>query len=114
MALHYLEIVSPDVNALIAHYERVYALKFGAEEPEMGQARIAKQSDGSLIGIRKPLAEHESPIVRTYLAAADLEQAVKLAEAAGAQVAYPPTRQGDWGRFAIVLQGGVQHGLWQK
>ena len=31
----------------------------------------------------------------------------------GAIVAYPPTRQGARGTFAIVLHAGVQHGLWQ-
>ena len=44
----------------------------------------------------------------------DIEQAVKNAEAQGAVIAYPPTRQGARGVFAIVIQGNVQHGLWQQ
>jgi len=39
---------------------------------------------------------------------------VAEAEAAGATVAYPPTRQGDTGTWAIYLLGEVQVGLWQK
>jgi hypothetical protein len=35
-------------------------------------------------------------------------------EAAGATIAYPATRQGSQGTFAIVIQGGVEHGLWQR
>jgi hypothetical protein len=31
-----------------------------------------------------------------------------------AAIAYPPTRQGQRGTFAIVIQGDVQHGLWQR
>ena len=66
------------------------------------------------MGIRKPLAAHEQPIIRTYLAVDDIQQAVKKAEDYGAMIAYPPTRQGQRGTFAIVIQGGVQHGLWQR
>jgi predicted enzyme related to lactoylglutathione lyase len=51
---------------------------------------------------------------RTYLAVDDIEQAVKTAEASGAVVAYPPTRQGKRGTFAILFHDGVQHGLWQR
>ncbi|MGB1014645.1 MAG: VOC family protein, partial [Nannocystaceae bacterium] len=79
-----------------------------------GHARVAQKPDGSLIGIREPLAEHESPIVRAYLAVEDIDKATKAAEDAGAMVAYPPTRQGKSGVFAIVIQDGVQHGLWQR
>jgi predicted enzyme related to lactoylglutathione lyase len=46
------------------------------------------------VGIRKPLAVHEQPIVRNYLAVEDIQRAVKKAEEYGATVAYPPTRQG--------------------
>jgi predicted enzyme related to lactoylglutathione lyase len=66
------------------------------------------------VGIRKPLAAHEQPIVRTYLAVEDIQRAVKKAEDSGAIVAYPPTQQGQRGTFAIVIHGDVQHGLWQR
>jgi predicted enzyme related to lactoylglutathione lyase len=75
---------------------------------------VATQADGNLVGIRKPLAAHEQPIMRSYLAVEDIQEAVKKAEAHGAAVAYPPTRQGRRGTFAIVIQSGVQHGLWQR
>lgn len=78
----------------------------------IGQTRVALRPDGTLVGIRKPLAAHEQPVVRTYFAVDDIEQAVKNAEAQGAVIAYPPTRQGQRGVFAIVIQGSnVQHGL---
>ena len=63
--------------------------------------------DGNLVGIRKPLAAHEQPIMRTYLAVEDIQQAVRKAEGHGATVAYPPTPQGQWRTFAIVIQGDV-------
>jgi predicted enzyme related to lactoylglutathione lyase len=114
LAVHYLEIVSNDVDALAGLYQRMHGLTFGPPDADLGQARVATRPDGTLVGIRKPLAAHEQPIVRTYLAVDDIQDAVKKAEASGAVIAYPPTRQGQRGTFAIVIQGDVQHGLWQR
>jgi predicted enzyme related to lactoylglutathione lyase len=114
MAVHYLEIVSNDIDALTALYQRMHGLSFGPPDPDLGQARVATRSDGTLVGIRRPLAAHEQPIVRTYLAVEDIDAAVKKAEEHGAMIAYPPTRQGKRGTFAIVISGDVQHGLWQR
>lgn len=114
MTVHYLEIVSNDVDTLTALYQRVHGLSFGLPDADLGQARVATRADGTLVGIRKPLAAHEQPIMRTYLAVEDTHQAVKNAEDSGAAIAYPPTRQGQRGTFAIVIQGDVQHGLWQR
>ena len=80
----------------------------------LGLARVAEAADGLLIGVRAPLAEHETPIVRTYYEVADIAQAVAAAEAAGAVIAYPPTRQGDTGTWAIYFLGDIQIGLWQR
>jgi len=114
MAVHYLEIVSNDVDALTGLYQRVHGLSFGPPDTDLGQARVATQADGALVGIRKPLAEHERPIIRTYLPVEDIYQAVKEAEESGATIAYPPTRQGNQGIFAIVIEGDVEHGLWHR
>lgn len=114
VAVHYLEIVSNDADTLTALYQRMHGLAFGPPDPDLGQARVATRADGTLVGIRKPLAAHEHPIMRTYLAVEDIQQAVKKAEEHGATIAYPPTRQGPWGTFAIVIQGDVEHGLWQR
>jgi predicted enzyme related to lactoylglutathione lyase len=92
----------------------MHGLSFGPPDPDLGQARVATRADGTLVGIRKPLAAHEQPIVRNYLAVEDIQQAVKQAEEHGAIVAYPPTPQGQRGTFAIVIHGDVQHGLWQR
>jgi predicted enzyme related to lactoylglutathione lyase len=114
MTVHYLEIVTNDVDAAAALYERVHGLAFGPPDPDLGQARVATRPDGTLVGIRSPLAAHEQPIMRTYVAVENIQQAAEQAEASGAIVAYAPTRQGQRGSFAIVIHGGVQHGLWQR
>ena len=112
--VHYLEFVCRDVDAQCAALARVHGLSFGPAVADLGQARVANAADGSLIGVRAPLAEHEQPIVRTYLDVDDIAKAVKDAEAAGAVIAYPPTRQGDTGTWAIYVLGDVQVGLWHR
>ena len=114
MRIHYLEIVCRDVAAQCAALERVHGLSFGPAVTDLGQARVAEVPDGSLIGVRAPLAEHEQPIIRTYLEVEDIARAIKEAEAAGAVIAYPPTQQGDTGTWAIYFLGDVQIGLWQR
>lgn len=112
--IHYVEIVTPDVDAQCAALAAVHGLSFGSEVTAMGGARVAEAEDGGLVGVRKPLADHEQPIVRTYTKVADVAAAVQKAEQAGAMVAYPPTRQGDTGTWAIYILGGIQHGLWGR
>lgn len=114
MRVHYFEIVCRDVAAQCAALEQVHGLSFGPEVADLGKARVAKAADGSLVGVRAPLAEHEQPIVRTYFEVADIEKAVKEAESAGAMIAYPPTKQGDTGTWAIYILGEIQMGLWQR
>jgi predicted enzyme related to lactoylglutathione lyase len=114
MGVHYLEIVCRDVPAQCAALERVHGLSFGPPVAELGQARVAEAPGGSLIGVRAPLAEHENPIARTYLAVDDITRAVEEIESAGGVIAYPPTQQGDTGTWAIYILGDVQMGLWQR
>lgn len=114
MRVHYLEIVCHDVGEQCAVMEKVYGLSFGPAVAELGQARVAETADGSLVGVRAPLAEHEKPIIRTYFEVEDIASVVEEAQAAGAMIAYPPTQQGDTGTWAIYILGEVQFGLWQR
>lgn len=114
MRIHYVEIVCRDVAAQCAAFERMHQLTFGPPVADLGQARVANAADGSRIGVRAPLAEHEQPIVRTYFEVSDIKKAIATAEAAGAVAAYPPTKQGDTGTWAIYFLGEAQIGLWQK
>jgi len=111
--IYYLEIVSRDADRLVPLYERSYGFKFAKPDADLGNARVAARQDGTLVGIRKPLAEDEKPVMRSYLVVDDVQKAVDGALASGASEAYPPTTLGAWGKFAIVIQGDVQHGFWQ-
>ena len=109
----YTEIVTTDVHACCAMLPATQQLAFGEPVPQPGFARVASAADGSRIGVRSPLAEHETPIVRVYHSVDDIHAAATAAEATGAMVAYGPVQQGDTGLWAILIQGGVQVGLWQ-
>jgi len=113
MRVHYVEIVCNDVAAQCAALEQLHGLSFGPADADYGTARVAEAPDGRRIGVRAPLAEHEQPVVRTYLEVEDIARAVKAAEDAGAMIAYGPVQQGDSGTWAIYFLGDVQLGLWQ-
>ena len=66
------------------------------------------------MGVRAPLHETEEPVVRPYWLVDDIQTALAAAVAAGAQVIHPPLLIPGHGTFAITLQGGIQHGLWQR
>lgn len=112
--VHYVEIVCRDTAAQCTALERVHGWVFGQPDADLGEARVALAADGCRIGVRAPLSEHELPIVRTYLEVDDIEAAIEAARRLGAAVAYPPTRQGASGTWAIYVVGDIQCGLWQR
>jgi predicted enzyme related to lactoylglutathione lyase len=59
------------------------------------------------------MRETEEPVVRPYWLVDDIDAAVAAAVQAGGEVAHPPTEIPGRGTFAIYLQGGNDHGLWQ-
>jgi len=113
MQVHYLEIVTNAVDAVCATYAQLHGVSFSDPEAGLGGARTAALANGGLIGVRAPMHETEEPVVRPYLLVDDVEAAAKAAEAAGAEIAHPPMEIPGYGTFAICIQGGVHHGLWQ-
>ena len=114
MQIHYLEIVTPDVDATCASLAKQHGVLFSAPTAELGNARTAVLRNGGEIGVRAPMHPSEEPVVRPYVLVDDLEAAVAIAEAGGGEIALPPTEMPGRGRFAIYIQGGIQHGLWQR
>lgn len=113
MKMHYLEIVASDVAAVCAAYEAALGITFGSADPLLGGARTAPLLDGGNMGVRSPLRDTEEPVVRPYWLVDDIDAALDAAATQGAVVAHPPLAIPGKGRFAIYVQGEVEHGLWQ-
>jgi uncharacterized protein len=114
MQVYYLEVVTKDVEQVCAAYSAAGGVTFGKPDAGLGGARTAPLAGGGLVGVRAPLRDTEAPIVRPYWLVKDIQAAVAAVKKAGGQVAVEPMEIPGHGKFAIYLQGGVDHGLWQK
>jgi len=114
LQVYYLEIVTKDVEQVCAAYEAAGGVKFGKPDAGLGGARAAPLAGGGMMGVRGPLRATEMPVVRPYWLVKDIKAAVAAARKAGGQVAVEPTEIPGHGTFAIYVQGGVDHGLWEK
>ena len=114
MQVFYLEVVTKDVEQVCAAYSAAGGVKFGKPDAGLGGARTAPMPGGGMVGVRAPLRDTEAPVVRPYWLVKDIKAAVAAAQKAGGQVAVEPTEIPGHGKFAIYVQGGVDHGLWEK
>ena len=113
MQVHYLEIVTKEVDAVCAAYAAANGVQFGKPDATLGNARTAALRGGGLVGVRAPMHESEEPVVRPYWLVDDIESAIAAAVQAGGEVAHPPMAIPGHGTFAIYIHGAIQHGLWQ-
>ena len=113
MKIQYLEIVTKDVGAVCAAYAAAQKVQFGEPVAGLGNARTATLAGGGFVGVRAPLRATEEPVVRPYWLVDDIAAAVAAMVQAGGKLAVPPMEIPGHGTFAIYLQGGNDHGLWQ-
>lgn len=113
MTVHYLEIVTPKVDETCTALAAMHGVEFAGPVAELGNARTAVLQGGGRIGVRAPMRETEAPVVRPYVRVRDIAAAAKAAEAAGGQIALPPTEIPGQGTIVIYFMGGIEHGLWQ-
>jgi predicted enzyme related to lactoylglutathione lyase len=113
MKIHYLEIVTPGVDAVCDAYASANGVQFGTPDERLGNARTATLAGGALVGVRRPLSAAEEPVVRPYWLVANIGAALAAAVDAGGEIAHPPMEIPGHGTFAIYIQGGIQHGLWK-
>ena len=112
--IYYLEIVTKEVDAVCAAYAAANGVEFGEPDAGLGNARTTALPGGGMVGVRGPMQEAEEPVVRPYWLVDDIEAAVAAAVEAGGEVAHPPMEIPGHGTFAIYIQGGIHHGLWQR
>ncbi len=113
MEIHYLEIVTTDVEAICTLCSKSYGVTFGDVDQNLGGARTARLANGGMLGVRAPMHGGETPVARPYILVDDIEAAVSAAVTAGAETAVPPMSIPGHGTCAIVFQGGIEFGLWQ-
>ena len=113
MQIHYLEIVTKDVDAVCAAYAAAHGVQPGVPDVGLGHARTAPLPGGGLVGVRAPLHHTERPVVRPYWLVDDIEAAVLAVLDAGGEIAHPPMEIPGHGTFAIYILGDIHHGLWQ-
>ncbi len=113
MQIHYLEIVTPDRDATCAAYQKLHGVSFTDPVPGLGHARTTSLPGGGMLGVRAPMHETEGSVVRPYILVDDIEAAAAAAVEAGGAIAHPPMEIPGFGKFAIFIQGGIHHGLWQ-
>lgn len=112
-SVYYFEVVTSDVAAVRKNFEATYDWTFRETGAELGHSLLAELPDGGRCGIRAPMREDETPIVRTYIAVDDVARAAAKAEAAGGVIALPPMKIPGHGNIAIYLLGGIEQGIWQ-
>lgn len=86
MQISYLEIVTPDVDAVCTTYSQLHGVTFGDGDPALGGARVTKLACGGTLGVRAPLHAGEKPVVRPYVLVEDIAKAVAAATEAGADL----------------------------
>ncbi|MCB1590524.1 MAG: hydroxylase [Xanthomonadales bacterium] len=111
--LHYLEIVTTEVDAVCAVHEATGSGSFGPPVAELGGARVCQMADGTRLGVRAPLHAQELPLQRAYRLVADLAAAVSACADQGAVIALPALEIPGQGRIAICQLGGIELGFWE-
>ncbi|MCL9774202.1 VOC family protein [Vibrio methylphosphonaticus] len=114
MNIHYLEVVTPDVASVCKSYELTQNVRFGEPDEMLGGARTGTLPDGCILGIRAPLRADETPVVRPYWLVDDIDTAVSIVKAQGAEIAVPPVEIPSKGKFCIYILGSIEHGFWQR
>jgi len=111
--IHYLEVVTSNVDQVCDSYSQTLGVSFGEPIPELGDARTAKLFEGGLMGVRLPMHDAEEHTTRPYYLVPDIATAVEKAEELGALIAVPPMEILGYGKCAILMHGTIQSGVWE-
>ncbi len=113
LQIHYLEVVTKEVDAVCAAYAAAIGVCFRGSDAKLGKARTAALPGGGLVGVRAPMHESEEPVVRPYWLVENIDAALAAAVKASGEIGHPPMEIPGHGTFAIYIHGGIHHGLWK-
>ena len=113
MNIHYLEIITNDVDRDIKIFEITHGLRFGDPDAVLGGAQLAKTPDGGSIAIRAPMHDGEKPVARPYFLTKTLDDTFAALREIGAEIAIASMKIEGHGTIAIYIVDGVEYGLWQ-
>jgi uncharacterized protein len=112
------ELMTKDTEKAKSFYQAL--LGWEATEMKVGElVYTVFKAGGKEMGgmLQIPAAEEQNipPHWMSYIAVADLDQAVKKAEQLGARVKCPQTMLGNFGRFATIIDpSGAHIAFWQS
>lgn len=108
----WLELTAADPDAAAAFYAAVLGITVSPPDPTFG-ARSLDHPNG-LAGLLNAAAPGEDTGWLVYLRATELEESVRTAVAAGAEVVVPVSAADDLGRWAVLRDpSGARFGLWE-
>lgn len=113
MNIHYLEVVSADMDREIALFEAAHSVSFGDPVEALGGARTAMAPGGGIIGIRAPMHDAERTVARPYFLTETLDDQIAALSKLGAEIAIPRMEIEGHGVIAIYIVDGIEYGLWQ-
>jgi uncharacterized protein len=109
----WIELTAADPDAAAAFYIALLGISVTEPVAEYGGVRSLDHPNG-LVGLLNPAKEGEETGWLVYLLASDVDDAVRDATAAGAEVLVPVSSAGDVGRWAVLRDpSGARVGLWE-
>lgn len=111
----WFDLMSPDVKAAAAFYQRLFGWTYDVSGPEYGHYHLAQVEGRPAAGIGQKPENSEMPSAWTvYLAADDAAAMADRAVRAGGRLLMGPMEVPAMGHLAIVQDpGGAAFGLWQ-
>jgi len=121
-AVHHVSLLVSDTGRALEFYRDLLGLEVDGSRPDMdypgawlrvGSAQIhLLELPDVLRGTERP--EHGGRDRHFAMLVDDLDAAAAAAVTGGGEIAHPPMEIPGHGKFAIYIQGGIHHGLWQR
>ncbi len=108
------ELLTPDVNAAKAFYEKLLGWTFQDHSMDMGEYFMIHRGEKGVGGMMKVPSPDIPPHWMSYISVEDLDATLKKAASLGATIIKEATDVKDYGRFGIIKDPtGAHISFWQ-